>query len=86
MSLALTSACVQADTPKRPPAALRLLAELCRRMNDGAVSVSRAELAESLEVSERTIMRARGALTVAGLIEVLGSDERHTPNTYRVRL
>ncbi|HEY2086979.1 MAG TPA: helix-turn-helix domain-containing protein [Mycobacterium sp.] len=88
MSLDVAASRVHRDTPRRlPPAALRLLAELQRRAvdtPDGAVLAPLAELAESLNVSERTIQRARGRLAGVGLIVVDGPEERYTPNTYRV--
>lgn len=89
MSLDLTASRVQRDTPRRPSAAPRLFAELRRRAAatpDGAVLVTIAELAAALDVEERTIRRARADLTVTGLIEVSGSDDRYAPNTYRVNV
>jgi hypothetical protein len=87
VSLDAVASRVHPDTPKRPPAALRLLAELYRRATPDSVTVSRAELAQSLAVSERTIQRASRALVVADLIAVTGDpNDRYAPNTYRVRL
>lgn len=90
MSISADLSRVQRDTPpKRPSAAPRLLEELRRRVADvpsGAVAVTRSDLAAALDVSDRTIKRARADLEATGLIEVTGQDDRYAPNIYRVLL
>ncbi len=78
---------VDCDTPKLPTAPLRLLVELRKRAqesDDGAVVAARDDLAQALGVSDRTIRRARAALTAAELIAVTGPDQRYCGNTYTV--
>lgn len=88
MSLPCDTSRVERDTPKLPPPALRLLVELRKRSCDaggGPVVATRADLAEVLAVSDRTIRRARAELTAVGLLDVEGPDQRYCGNTYRMR-
>lgn len=92
MTLPLELSCVDTDTPtppKLPPPALRLLVELRKRSHaaGGApVVATRADLAEALKVSDRTIRRARAELTAVGLLDVEGPDQRYCGNTYRIQI
>lgn len=89
MTIALDLGCPQSGTPrsprKRPSAAPRLLVELRRRaalQSDGAVVASVAELAEALDVSERTIQFATSDLAETGLIKVTAAPRKDAANTY----
>lgn len=87
MSISSMSSRVERDTPKRPSAAVRLLAELRSRAAHSptrSVAVHRAELARALEVSDRTIKTATADLIGTGFVEVTGPQSRYAPNTYRV--
>lgn len=80
MSLSARPSRVQADTPED-----RLVRELLRRqITPGEpVRVFRAELAESLNVSERTVRRARRRLESRGVLCVTPG-RRHQPSAYQV--